>query len=397
MNYTKMFAYFREQKAFSAFLSVLMIISTVGAVFAAHDASANTLAIRNVSDTLSNARISGTVLLGSQSSVHKFAFQPKVDIPAGMALSFTFYPNADASNFDATTLNPLDVYVNGWPAGAAACAVGKDFAASVTQTLITVTPCAQNARSFASTTPYVVTFGSSTSATKTMIVNPSPVSVAAANYMIELSSPNVPTPQSTRIRVALVDNVNVTAQVDPVFDFTIAGIASTTVTTYGALTTDSSTSTINYGILPVNVPQIAAQKLQVKTNARQGFNVTVVSDQPFMSQNGAIIDGFASTTPGVWTSPLADVNNDTTWGHIGLSSDDSLIPAGGIYSYAGQKYTGDFVRGISVSVFGNASSTAGVGQGTGTTTVYYRTEISPLQEAATDYHMNLIYVATPTF
>jgi hypothetical protein len=400
MNYTKLFAYFREQKAFTAFLSVLMVISTVSAVFAGHFAAADTIAIRNVSDTLSNARIkaaSGPAAV-DQYSVHTFAFQPKVDIPAGQALSFKFMQNPDSSNFDASVLAWEDVYVNGWPAGSNACAAGKDFSALVTATQIDVAPCAQNSRSFASTTPYIVTFGSSTSATKTMILNPQPASITAANYMIELySTDGVTPPQSSRIRVALVENVDVTAQVDPVFDFTVSGVASTTSTTYGAMTTDSSTSTINYGILPVGTAQIAAQGLQVKTNARQGYNVTVVSDQPFMSQNGAVIDGFASTTPGAWTSPIADVNNDITWGHIGVSSDDSNIPNGGIYAFAGQAYTGDFVRGIPVSIFGNASSTAGVGQGTGTTTVYYKTEISPLQEAATDYHMNLIYVATPTF
>lgn len=387
MNYTKMFAYFREQKAFTAFLSVLMVISTVSAVFAGHYASADTIAIRNVSDTLDNARISTGLV--AQHSIQKFVFQPKVDIAMGTALSFKFYPNADTTNFDITAIAATDVFVAGKTV-AAACGTA-DFSATFAADQVDLTPCAGHGV-MASTTIFTVTIGN---AAGNKILNPTPASNTAANYMIELF--NTATTQSTRIRVALVENVDVTAQVDPIFDFTIAGIASTTATTYGALTTDSSTSTINYGILPVNVAQTAAQRLQVKTNARQGFNVTVVSDQAFMSQNGAIIDGFASTTPGVWSAPIADVNNDITWGHIGLSSDDSAIPAGGIYSYAGQKYTGDFVRGTAVSVFGNASSTAGVGQGTGTTTVYYKTEISPLQEAATDYHMNLIYVATPTF
>jgi hypothetical protein len=387
MNYTKMFAYLREQKAFSAFLSVLMIISTVSAVFAAHVASANTIAIQNVSDTLDNARISTGVL--NQYSIHKFVFQPKFDVPENSALSFKFYPNADTTNFDASSVTAADVAVAGKTV-AAACGTA-DFSVAITASQVDLTPCVGKGV-MASTTVYTVTIGRSAGG---KVLNPTPSTNTAANYMIELF--NTSTSQSTRIRVALVENVNVTAQVDPIFDFTVAGIASTTPTTYGALTTDSSTSTINYGILPVNVAQTAAQELQVKTNARQGFNVTVVSDQPFQSQNGAIIDGFSASAPAVWTSPLADVNNDTTWGHIGVSSDDASIPQGGIYSFAGQKYTGDFVRGTPVSIFGNASSTAGVGQGLGTTTVYYKTEISPLQEAATDYHMNLIYVATPTF
>ncbi|HXK38263.1 MAG TPA: hypothetical protein VJ579_04325 [Candidatus Paceibacterota bacterium] len=391
MNYTKLFAYFREQKAFTAFLSALMVISTVSAVFAGRYASAATIAIRNVSDTLDNARISTGAV--TQYSIHKFVFQPKVDIAEGSPLSFKFYPNADVTNFDLSLLSlGSDIAVAGKTVNATLGACGAaDFMATVAADQLDLTPCVGHGV-MSSSTVYTVTIGS---AAGNKIVNPQPTSATAANYMIELF--NTATTQSTRIRVALVENVDVTAQVDPIFDFTVSGIASTTVTSYGAITTDSSTSTINYGILPVNVAQTAAQMLQVKTNARQGFNVTVVSDQPFQSQNGAIIDGLAASAPAAWSVPTANVNDDITWGHIGVSSDDTAIPNGGIYAYAGQAYTGDFVRGTAVSIFGNASSTAGVGSGTGTTTVYYKTEISPLQEAATDYHMNLIYVATPTF
>ncbi len=387
MNYKNLFAYFREQKAFTAFLSVLMVISTVSAIFAAHTASAMTIAIQNVSDTLNNARITTGAL--NQYSTHKFVFQPKVDIPEGTALSFKFYPNPDASNFDASTLTAADITVAGKTVGAT-CGT-DDFSAVAVADQVDLTPCAGHGV-MSSSTVYTVTLGNTAG---NMILNPQPSTPTAANYMIELF--NITSNQSTRIRVALVENVDVIAQVDPIFDFTISGVASTTPTTYGAITTDSSTTTINYGILPVNVAQTAAQELQVKTNARQGFNVTVVSDQPFQSQNGAIIDGFSASAPAAWAAPLANVNDDTTWGHIGVSSDDAAIPQGGIYSFGGQLYTGDFVRGTPVSVFGNASSTAGIGQGFGTTTVYYKTEISPLQEAATDYHTNLIYVATPTF
>lgn len=385
MNYTKLFAYFREQKAFTAFLGVLMVISTVSAVFAGHFAAADTIAIRNVSDTLDNARISTGAV--NQYSIHKFVFQPKVNIAEGSALSFKFYPNPDATNFDTSLITGTDVFVAGKTVGAA-CS-GTDFMATFGTDQVDLTPCAGHGV-MSSSTIYTVTIGN---AAGNKILNPQPASNTAANYMIELF--NTATTQSTRIRVALVENVDVTAQVDPIFDFTVSGIASTTATTFGAITTDSSTSTINYGILPVGTAQTAAQGLQVKTNARQGFNVTVVSDQPFQSQNGAIIDGVpASGSPVAWPAIPANVNDDTTWGYIGLSSDDASV--NGI-SFAGQAYTGQFVRGTATSIFSNASSTAGVGQGLGTTTVYYKTEISPLQEAATDYHMNLIYVATPTF
>ena len=394
MKYPHSLAFFREQKAFSAFLSTLVIFSSVFAVFSTRAATAATLAFGDVTDTMSNARLSTTGT--TYYSAHTFKFTPKVAITAGQSVVFAFHPD-DASmgrgntgtNFNASTLDAADVSVPGKIVGAS-CTGSENYTLTPGATTLTLNVCAGN--SIASTSPFSVTFGSST---RHLIQTPAPGNqYDAYSYRIDISGPSS---QFAAVLVALVSNVLVSASVDPVFDFTISGVATSTTIDGKTTSIGSATSSIVYGTLPVGTPVTAAQALKVVTNAKTGFNVTVVADQPFQSANGAIIDGFSATaaSPAAYVAPAGLLANDTTWGQIALSSDDTNVP--GSVSLAGDKWTGDFVRGIPVSVFGNASSSAGIGAGLGTTTVFYRTEITPLQEAAADYYTGLIYVATPTF
>lgn len=394
MQYSQSLAFFREQKAFSAFLSIIVIISSFSAVFATRVAAAANVAFGSVTDTLSNARLSTTGT--TYYSAHTFKFTPKVDIIGNQAVTFTFRAD-DASvgrsntgtNFDAGAIDNLDVIIPGKVVGSG-CGGGENFWLTPGASVLSLGVCPGN--TIASTSPFSVTFGSST---RHLIKTPAPGSqFDAYSYQIDISGP---ASQFSSTLVALVSNVLVSASVDPVFNFTVSGVASSTSRDGKLTNIDTATSSIAYGALPVGAPVTAAQELHVVTNAKTGFNVTVVATQPFESSNGAIIDGFPATVaaPAAYTSPVPVLADDTTWGHIALSTDDADIP--GMATLSGDKWTGDFVRGIPVSVFGNASSTAGAGVGLGTTTVFYKTEISPLQEAATDYFTNLIYVATPTF
>jgi hypothetical protein len=395
MKYPQSLAFFREQKAFSAFLAVIVILSSVSAVFASHVASAANVAFGSVTDTLSNARLSTTGT--TYYSTHTFQFTPKVDITGNQAVTFTFRVDNAAmgrgntgTNFNASNIDALDVKVPGKVVGSS-CGGGENFWLTPGASVLTLSVCPGN--TIASTSPFSVTFGSST---RHLIQNPAPGSqYDAYSYQIDIAGP---ASQFSSTLVALVSNVLVSASVDPVFNFTVSGVASSTTRDGKLIGIDTSTSSIAYGSLPVGTPVTGAQELKVVTNAKTGFNVTVVATQPFQSSNGAIIDGFPATAaaPTAYASPAGLLADDTTWGHIALSTDDAGIPSAPA-ALNGDKWTGDFVRGIPVSVFGNASSTAGIGVGLGTTTVFYRTEITPLQEAATDYYTNLVYVATPTF
>jgi hypothetical protein len=194
-------------------------------------------------------------------------------------------------------------------------------------------------------------------------------------------------------RIAIVDVVTVTASVDTVFNFTVVGVNSSS-TVNGDTTTGTSTSTtVPFGTLAADTPSTIAQDLSVTTNAANGFVVTVQTDQQLLSANGADIDGFFDGTfepsPTAWAAPVPVLGTEDTYGHWGLTSDDTdEFPSASEYVSAST---------TPVQIFRNTGPTDGTVTGQGTTRVGYTVEISDLQEAATDYTATLTYVATPVF
>lgn len=231
-----------------------------------------------------------------------------------------------------------------------------------------------------------------------VVANPSTVD----SYEITVSVANA-TSDTGRTRVAIVNNVLVTAAVATVFDFTITGTATTTATNGTSTTGSTSDTAINFGTVVANAVYNMAQQLNVTTNSRNGFVVTVESDGYLESGNGAIIDNFIGTaevsdTGTTWVSPTNNIADDRTWGHWGLRSDDGDLNSLGGY-YSGEFGADEFIAATTTprEVFHHDGPTVGTGTGIGSTTVLYRLEITPLQEAANDYNTTLTYIATPTF
>ena len=200
-----------------------------------------------------------------------------------------------------------------------------------------------------------------------------------------------------KTRVAIIDNVNVSAIVDTTFDFTITGLATSTAVN-GTTTTGSTTPTeINFGTLTAGEPKALAQQLNVTTNARNGFVVTVQSDSDLESATGADIDNFNNgsdvAVPGTtWTPPTNAIGNENTWGHWGVTSNDSdLASPFGVDEYIAVSST--TARTLFTHNGPSDGSTVDIGQ----TEVLYYIQITALQEAADDYSTVLTYVATPTF
>jgi hypothetical protein len=203
-----------------------------------------------------------------------------------------------------------------------------------------------------------------------------------------------------RTRVAIVDYVTVTAVVDTSFDFTVAGLATSTGIN-GTSTTGSTTATeIPFGTLAAGTVYTMAQELTVSTNAINGFVVTVEQDGNLRSSTGADIDGFIDggydDTPQAWQAPSNSLLDEDTWGHWGLTSDDSNLNANEFNVGGG----GD--RWVAASttpreVFSHTGPADGTTQDYGLAKVGYQVEITALQEAADDYQTTLMYIATPTF
>ena len=201
------------------------------------------------------------------------------------------------------------------------------------------------------------------------------------------------TADSGRTRVAIVNSVNVTAIVDTTFTFTITGTATSTLVDAESTTGSTSPTLIAFGRLTAGVAKIMAQRLNVTTNARNGFNVTIETDGNLDSSNGADIDSFNIgsdvSTPTAWASPVSSITLENTWGHWGLTTMDNV----GLFD------AGEYIAASTTprAIFAHTGPADGTTNDVGSTTVAYKVQITPLQEAAQDYNAVLTYIATPTF
>lgn len=222
------------------------------------------------------------------------------------------------------------------------------------------------------------------------ITNPA----AIQSYQIDISIANAGA-DTGNTRVAIVNTVLVEAIVETTFTFTISGTA--TSTSVNGVTTTGSTSptSINYGQLLADDDEVLAQRLNVTTNANNGFVVTVEQDGDLESANGAVIDSFDDgsyqNAPIAWAVPGDNIALENTWGHWGLTSTDDLnADEFGSNGYVAASTTPR-------QIFAHNGPADGITNDAGSSTIAYRIEITPLQEAADDYNTTLTYIATPTF
>ena len=279
------------------------------------------------------------------------------------------------------------------------CTASEDVSAVFSGTDLVITLCADESTSLASNATTTIEIGTNATFGVTglsQLTNP-----VAGSYQIPIVTNDGADVDSGETRVVILDNVTVTASVDTVFTFSVQGVAGDTLVNTGDTTGGTTTATtIPFGELSANVASTAAQSLGVTTNAANGFVVTVQADTQLISSSGADIDGFRNgnfdTTPVAWEAPSESLGSEETYGHWGVSSADTTLTAGLSDFFSG----GDnFVSASTtpVEVFRHDGPIASAGAGTGSTTVIYKVETSPLQEAGTDYTATLTYVATPVF
>lgn len=219
------------------------------------------------------------------------------------------------------------------------------------------------------------------------------------SYEFQVAVANATT-DSGRTRVAIVDYVQVTAIVNTTFDFVVTGLGTTTAINGTSTTGSTTATTIPFGVLNANQIYTMAQRLNVTTNAANGFTVTVQQDGNLQSSTGADIDSFSNgtnvNTPAAWSAPTNSLLLENTWGHWGLTSNDSNLNANEFNVGLG----GD--RWVAASttpraIFSHNGPADGTTQDYGLATVGYQVQITPLQEAGDDYNTTLMYIATPTF
>jgi hypothetical protein len=327
-------------------------------------------------------------------SDHEIKFTSPTGIANGQAIVLDFSDgpfvlgSVDFTDIDVSTSTPLTV--------AATCGATDHVGADVgSWPLLTLTFCSGDTAYLAANGTTTIKIGFNATGGNARLTNP-----AVGSHEIPLTAGASDTGET---RVAIVQNVQVTATVDTLFTFSVTGVAAgQTVngTTTGAVTTPTL---IPFGKMQANVASTAAQDLTVVTNARNGFAVTVETDQQLTSINGADIDGFSNgayTSSAIpWANPTATPGDEDTYGHWGITSNDPTLTQSLTDEFDVAGNGQDYVSASTspVEVFRHDGPTTGATTGVGTTRVGYTAKISALQEAAEDYNATLTYIATPVF
>lgn len=331
--------------------------------------------ITNASDTLSDSDL-------GVSSNHTITFTVPNGILPSQTILLTFPTSPD--NFvipQALFHTDIDLTDDGVEQTLATSSAAGVWGVATTSTTIQLT--APSDTTVSSSSVMIIEIGTNATNEYTgtrQITNPDTV----GSYEINVSGTML---DSGAFRVAILDNVDVTANVDTKFDFTVAGLSTSTAVN-GTSTTRTSTATaIPFGTLEADVIQTLAQQLTVTTNADQGFAITVYQDNNLRSSTGADIDGFIdgayTDTPSAWVGPSVAPTDEKTWGHWGLTSGDADL-------FGSNLWVSPSTTPRTVFSHNDVANAT-------TTNVGYQVEISGLQEAGDDYSTTLTYIATPVF
>lgn len=342
--------------------------------------------ITDVSDTLSNSA-------PSAASNHTISFVTPTGVANGATTTITFptgftgIPSLGVEDVDFASTSDMSIAAN--------CGGSERVRFIASGLTVSFVFCPGDGGSLpagATTTIEIGTNATFGSSGDSRISNPA----GEASYEIGFT---VGASDSGWTRVVILDDVLVTAAVDTIFTFAVAGLGAG-VSVNGTTTTGSTGSTtIPFGTLQAGVATRTAQMLTVNTNAANGYVVTVQLNQALQSSTGADIDGFAqgsyTNTPVAWVPPTAVVGSENTYGHWGFTSDDDTTTRS-----PGDEFNANEWASASTSprvVMSHTGPVNGTVAGQGTTTVGYKVQISGLQEAGDDYTATLTYVATPTF
>lgn len=359
----------------------MLVAAAVLAVSVGFYNTAGAANLFQVSNTLSDSDVSSL----SNHTIRFTMATSSAGVGATQTITVTF---PAGFNMGSVAFGDIDFSINGVDQTLAAAPAGATWGAAVSGQVLTLTS-GTGVVSAGQTVVIEVGTNATFGTTGTnRVTNPT-----AGSYEFYVTAGTVDT---GRTRVAILDNVDVTAVVNTSFTFTVTGLATSTAVN-GTSTTGSTTATaIPFGVLTAGEPKTLAQRLNVTTNARNGFVVTVEQDQNLLSSTGADIDGFANgtytNTPTVWSSPTNNISNENTWGHWGLTSEDSDLNGDEFGSVL-------FVAASTTprQIFSHNGPSDGTTADIGETDIGYQIQISPLQEAGDDYSTILTYIATPTF
>lgn len=379
-----MYVYRRQVRAhqgIATLLAIALVLWVTGTHMFMQAEAAN---LTYIKDTLSNSA-------PSEASNHAIQFLSPTGVAATQAITVTF-----PSQFTGTSsivVTDVDFEINGVDETLVAGAPGgAQWGFTWSGAVMTLTAGA--AESLASGATATIKIGTNADGPGVnQIVNPS----ATTSY--EFSVAAGPS-DAGQFRVAIIDDVDVTANVDTTLVFTVYGTSTGSTVNGSPTTTATNTTSVSlpFGTLAPNVSKTLGQDLTVQTNARNGYVVTVEQSQNLLSSTGADIDGFFDgtylNTPGAWVAPTNSISDENTWGHWGLTSSDTSLHGAGTDFASNQWVAASTTPRAIMAHTGPADGTT---LGVGRATIGYQAQITALQEAGDDYSTTLTYIATPTF
>jgi hypothetical protein len=346
--------------------------------------TAEAASITSASDTLSSS-VPGAV------SNHTITFTT----PNGIAASETIELTFDAT-FDMTQILFSDVDIASSTEGVIADGASGAGTWGFATTTNTITLEAPTDNVAASSTTYTIQIGTNAAGPGVnQVINPT--STTTSHKIVVGGT----MPDSGQVRIAVIDEVVVSAAVDTSLTFTVSGVIDGQTLNGSSPTTTVATSTpttLPFGTLPIGTSVTLAQDLAVSTNAANGYVVTVEQAGQLQSTTGDDIDGFIdgawTDTPTGWTSPGNLVTDENTYGHWGLTSNDGTTTRP-----SGEFGTDEYVAASSTPtiIMGHSGVADGVTAGIGAARIGFQVQITALQEAGNDYSTELRYIATPTF
>jgi hypothetical protein len=374
---TRSFKQLSRSKKFGLFLIGTTLAWSLGLPLYFQMASAASLT--SVSDTLTSSA-------PSTATNHTFAFTTPTGVATAQTIAVTFDPTG--SNFNVGYLGAADFVgetgITVVSVGACTGGPTNEAELSTTTESFTLTVCGAGDSIPAATTINMPITGSK-------ITNPA----ATGSYVVRVAGTQT---DSADTRVAIVNSVSMTAKVDTSFTFTVTGLATSTA--INGTSTDITTlpAEIAWNTLTVGKIYTAAQQLNVATNAKNGFTVTLVENQNLLSSTGADIDLFkngGTTTPAeAWSAPTNVLGDDATYGHFGITSDDTSLSSAPV-TFGSNNWAGNIVTPR--EVFYHTGPSDGTTVNVGQVKVGFQIQIASLQEAGNDYNNTLTYVATPIF
>lgn len=369
--------------------------------------------LRNAKDTLSDSRPSYSY------TKHTFYFRLTTTIPASGYIIIDLPSQFDLTASHSYADMGLRYSANADMSGATTCTLGAAAGANTvgvsvdtTNEKITFTLASSGTCAGISADNYVeATVGDGASGGLDDIANPAKSAGAgiADTYVISYETQNSSgsTLDIATVRVAIVDAVTITAEVQATLSCTISGVSSgenfnTLGNSYGTAGFATTPLYIPFGILNSGSSSQSGQLLKVSTNGANGFYVAVKQDADLTSAGGDTINTFKdgvqqdNSSPDSWAAPSGTVGSPDTYGHMGYgTTDTSLDDLNG--SGSSSRFSGAKFAGLSTT-YEAVLSHDGPADGTGTDTngqgyVVYRIQISGLQEAGV-YSNTITYLCT---